>query len=260
MAYTKLWHKIVTSSIWDADKNTRLLWITMLALANRDGFVESSFKSLALLARLTEQECRGALAELESPDPDSRTKTDDGRRLHKVDGGWQIINYAMYREATNDDPHSTANRERQARYRALHNVTKRDAAYASASASAVTVTDRGPGDGVAHANYVALTAWVMAEYKRNRMEEYEKSAAYTLARRPDFPAELSRVRAWKAKCDKEGLLFKKSIRSVLDGWQDLVDQSIVMVKEQADAEAYRKHRAEIQAKLERGEIVEDRNG
>jgi len=108
-----------------------------------------------------------------------------------------------------------------------------------------------------------LTAWLLAEYRPNASElsPYEEHAAFDLCRnRPDFPAELTRVRAWKAKCDKEGMLFKRSIRAVLDCWQDIVDQSIVMVKEQADAEAYRKQRAEILAKVERGEIVEDRNG
>jgi len=125
------------------------------------------------------------------------------------------------------------------------------------------VLDGGTGEGVVQANRIALTAWLLAEYRPNASElsPYEEHAAFDLCRnRPDFPAELTRVRAWKAKCDKEGMLFKRSIRAVLDCWQDIVDQSIVMVKEQADAEAYRKQRAEILAKVERGEIMEDRNG
>jgi len=117
MAYTKLWHKIVTSSIWDADNNTRILWITMLALANRDGFVEASFKSLVMLARIKDAACKAALNVLSSPDEHSRTKTDDGRRLQEVDGGWQIINYGIYRDAHSEDPHAMTNKERQRKFR-----------------------------------------------------------------------------------------------------------------------------------------------
>jgi len=117
MGFTKLWHRIVTSSIWDERDPTRLLWITMLALANQDGYVESSFKSLALLARISEEDCRKGLEVLTSPDEDSRTKTDDGRRLEVTDGGWRILNYVDYREATSDDPHAVKNRERQKRHR-----------------------------------------------------------------------------------------------------------------------------------------------
>lgn len=136
MGYTKLWHKIVTSSIWDADDKTRILWITMLALANKDGYVESSFKSLAMLARITTDECLHALEVLSSADEDSRTKTDDGKRIAQVEGGWQIINYQKYRDSVSEDPHAIQNRERQKRHRekkALLSVTSRDPAYAYAS-------------------------------------------------------------------------------------------------------------------------------
>ena len=141
MAYTKLWHKIVTSSIWDADNETRILWITMLALANRDGYVEASKKSLALLSRIADPQCDHALAVLLSPDPESRTKTEDGRRIESVDGGWMILNYQLYRDATSDDPHSVSARERQRIHRGNMKLrdchtTSRDTASASESASA----------------------------------------------------------------------------------------------------------------------------
>lgn len=146
MAYTKLWHKIVTSSIWDADDQTRIVWITMLALANRDGFVEASSSSLALLSRVPRKDCEKALEVLRSPDPDSRTKADDGRRIEDTDGGWVLLNYEKYRSATSDDPHAVAAKERQRRHRekiadenthreALCHVTSRDTASVSVSDS-----------------------------------------------------------------------------------------------------------------------------
>jgi hypothetical protein len=38
-----------------------------------------------------------------APDPDSRTKTDKGRRIEEIDGGWRLINYVKYRELQDDE-------------------------------------------------------------------------------------------------------------------------------------------------------------
>lgn len=96
--YTKLFSSIVTSSIWQEDNATRLVWITLLATADARGIVEASLPGLAHVARVDRDECERALAKLASPDPDSRTKDHDGRRIAECDGGWQILNYAQYRE------------------------------------------------------------------------------------------------------------------------------------------------------------------
>ena len=42
-------------------------------------------------------ECVEALNKLKAPDPYSRTKENDGRRLVDIDGGWQVLNHAKYR-------------------------------------------------------------------------------------------------------------------------------------------------------------------
>jgi hypothetical protein len=41
---------------------------------------------------------RQALSILLAPDPDSRTKDHDGRRIEAIEGGWLILNYLKYRE------------------------------------------------------------------------------------------------------------------------------------------------------------------
>ena len=89
--YTPLFGSIVTSSIWNEDNETRLVWITMLALADCQGIVEGSVPGLAHVARVSTEECRKAIQVLSSPDPDSRTADHEGRRIHTVDGGWQIL-------------------------------------------------------------------------------------------------------------------------------------------------------------------------
>jgi hypothetical protein len=96
--YTPLFQSIVTSSIWNEDDAVRIVWITMLALADKYGIVEGSVPGLAHVARVSAESCRKALFTLESPDPDSRTKEHEGRRIHSIEGGWQIYNFAKFRQ------------------------------------------------------------------------------------------------------------------------------------------------------------------
>lgn len=53
---------------------------------------------MAHAARVTLQDCQAALAKLCSPDPFSRTKAYEGRRIEEVEGGYQLVNHAKYRD------------------------------------------------------------------------------------------------------------------------------------------------------------------
>lgn len=90
----------------------------MLAMADRHGMVSASVPGLAHIARVTEKECRDALRCLAAPDPDSRTKTLQGRRISEVDGGWEIINYPIYRDRASEEQRREQERLRKQRYRA----------------------------------------------------------------------------------------------------------------------------------------------
>ncbi len=70
----------------------------MLAMAGKNSVVESSVPGLADFARISIEECRISLAKLMAPDPDSRTKEHEGRRIKEVEGGWLILNHSKYRE------------------------------------------------------------------------------------------------------------------------------------------------------------------
>ncbi len=116
--YTKLFGSIVASTIWREDNDTRIVWITMLALANKDGVVEASIPGLADLSRVTVEACRAAIVKLEAPDPDSRTKEYDGRRISPIDGGWSVLNHAKYRAKMSADQRREYFRIKQAEHRA----------------------------------------------------------------------------------------------------------------------------------------------
>jgi hypothetical protein len=101
--YTKLYNSILASTIWDEDAATRITWITMLAMSGPDGTVEGSIPGLAHQARLSIAETEAALEKLKAPDPHSRSKEFDGRRIREIDGGWLIINRLKYRDKINGD-------------------------------------------------------------------------------------------------------------------------------------------------------------
>jgi hypothetical protein len=117
MSYTKLANSILTSTLWVEEDHTRIAWIAMLALADKNGEVSGSIPGLASIARIPVDSCRAAIAKLLAPDPDSRTKDDEGRRIQEIDGGWLLLNHSKYRELASDDERKRKAAERQQRAR-----------------------------------------------------------------------------------------------------------------------------------------------
>jgi hypothetical protein len=96
--WSPLFGNILTSTIWQEPDATRLVWVAMLAMKDANGKVSASVPGLAHVARVSIEDTRKALKTLESPDPESRTKEHEGRRIEKVDGGWIILNHFKHRE------------------------------------------------------------------------------------------------------------------------------------------------------------------
>ena len=136
--YTKLFNSILASSIWTEDDQTRIVWITLLAMADKHGEVHASIPGVARLAGVPIAATEKALGKFLAPDPYSRTPDNEGRRLLPMDGGWRIANHAKYRAmASREDEKAktaarvAAHRDRKAsgttvtdRYKALQTVTK----------------------------------------------------------------------------------------------------------------------------------------
>jgi hypothetical protein len=133
MSFVKLDVGILDSSLWVESAEVRVVFVTMLAMARPDGLVEATAPGIARRANLPLQTVRRALETLASPDPESRTLRDDGRRIRRVDGGYVVINYAAYRAKD----HTAAERKRRQRERVTGDVTlvTRDVTRPSASAS-----------------------------------------------------------------------------------------------------------------------------
>lgn len=124
-SFTKLFSSIVHSTIWNEPDHVRLTWVTMLALADRDGIVHASVPGLAHAARKTVAEVEDALEKFMSPDKYSRTPDFEGRRVEPVPGGWRLLTYEIHRERASKEHAKAKAAERQARKRA-RDAEKRD--------------------------------------------------------------------------------------------------------------------------------------
>lgn len=118
MQFTKLFSSILDSTIWQEPAETRLVWITLLAMADRQGEVHASIPGLAKRSGVTLEQCELALECLLSPDPYSRTADFEGRRIQRIDGGWELLNHAKYRALLSAEERREYNRRKQAEYRA----------------------------------------------------------------------------------------------------------------------------------------------
>ena len=117
MSYAKLFSTITESSLWSSSKETRLLFVSMLARANAVGFIEASVPGLARISNLTRGETDAALRELTSPDPDDKSGNNDGRRIVRMEGGWGIVNYEAYRNRRDEQERREYMREYMTQYR-----------------------------------------------------------------------------------------------------------------------------------------------
>lgn len=112
MTFTKLFSSITESTIWTTPNHVRLVWITMLAMADSRGRVWASIPGLANRARVTLEEAEDAITRFLSPDKYSRTPDHEGRRIEPIDGGWRLLNHAKYRAIRDEE----AIREAKRRY------------------------------------------------------------------------------------------------------------------------------------------------
>lgn len=118
MSFAKLDSGIVNSTLWVQPHDVLRVWIWFLSQADANGVVRTAAPALAHACMIPLDRTREILVLLESPDPDSRSTVDDGRRIEKVDGGWQIVNYRAYRERVSADEKRENDRIRIAEKRA----------------------------------------------------------------------------------------------------------------------------------------------
>lgn len=143
--YTKLFSSIVSSSIWQEPDETRIVWITLLALADMNGKVDAALPGLANIANVSLEKTAKAIKRLESPDRYSRSREFEGRRIQPCDGGWLVLNHAKYRAMLNrnDPDRREYQRVKQAQYRAARRANKTVGGPTTGEISAMNALNRG---------------------------------------------------------------------------------------------------------------------
>jgi hypothetical protein len=143
--YTKLFSTILASTVWREPNHVRIVWITLLAMADRDGVAEGSIPGVADFARVSIDDCRDALNRLADPDRDSRSQDFEGRRIEPIAGGWLLLNHAKYRATINRDERREYLRikkaESRARQRASQQTSEMSKKSTQAEAEAVRTSD-----------------------------------------------------------------------------------------------------------------------
>lgn len=130
--FVKLDTKTPFKSIWREDSDTRIVWITLLMMADATGLVEASITGISDLARVNIENTQNAIEKFMSPDPNSSNMNNDGKRVSRVQGGYQILNYQYYREKD----HTGALRQKRFREKCSNDaVTERNGCSASVSVS-----------------------------------------------------------------------------------------------------------------------------
>jgi len=118
--YAKVFSQIYDSSIVEKPE-VRFTFMDLLVLADQDGVVDMTHEAIARRTNRPVDIIRSTIAELEAPDPQSRTPDALGARLKRLDAhrdwGWCIINFDRFHKLASDEQRRAKNRERVNRYR-----------------------------------------------------------------------------------------------------------------------------------------------
>lgn len=117
--YAKLFSSILDSSVWLEAPPTRLVWLTLLAAKDQDGFARfATVENLAARARISIEDAQKAVTILEAPDENSSNPDHEGRRIERVPGGWIVLNAALYDAIAKREQERAEVRERVRKHRA----------------------------------------------------------------------------------------------------------------------------------------------
>lgn len=118
--YVKLFASIYQGTL-RGKSHSLLVFTNLLAHCDKTGDVDMHPRAIADEVGLTVDEVTAALAELEAPDPESRSPEENGRRIIRLDDhrawGWRVVNYVKYRAIRDEADRREQNRMAQAAWR-----------------------------------------------------------------------------------------------------------------------------------------------
>jgi len=119
--FAKVFGQIFDSSIAE-DYNCRRMFMDLLVLADPTGAVDMTHEAISRRTNVPIDECRKYIEQLCQPDPASRSRLEEGKRLVPLDKnrdwGWRIVNYGHYRKLKDEESRRSYFRDQQRAYRA----------------------------------------------------------------------------------------------------------------------------------------------
>jgi hypothetical protein len=223
MGFTKLDDGLIFSSILSEDDAVFKVWVLILSRTDGDGIARISSVFLSSVCHKSDAEVERCLQILEGPDPKSRSTNDEGQRIRRVDGGYEVINYLKYRQRAEQEDVRYYERERKRRQR--HPVPGLSGTEVGRSASASSVISK-------EKEYVPPDVQAERSIRAERvaLERRLLTLVQELAQRTneDPPAIMRQVTAFKTR---EGRLVNGKVNPAL-----LSDERLE--KSLADAEAW----------------------
>jgi len=127
--YAKIYEQIFDSTLAE-NYQVRHVFEDLLKLADQDGVVDRTREAIARRTNVPLEIVTSGISELEKPDPHSRSKEHDGRRIIRLeegrDWGWRIVNHGYYRKLKNADELRKAAMERMRNLRASNTKQKKN--------------------------------------------------------------------------------------------------------------------------------------
>jgi len=120
--FAKLFSRITESSLMEEDIPVRYVFVMLLAISDKDGDVVGTDIAIARRLNMPVDEFARCVAVLGTPDPNSNSKAEDGRRVVPCDSerGYRVVNYAKYRAMTTEFQKKEYMRQYMAEYRKRH--------------------------------------------------------------------------------------------------------------------------------------------
>ena len=119
--YTRIFNDVLDGSLAD-DFFIRHIFMDLLLVADGDGIVDMTLSALSRRLNIPRDSLSHALEVLSSPDPESRIKDREGRRIETLDEdagrGWRIVNHAHYQAISTKADRRERDKERKKNDRA----------------------------------------------------------------------------------------------------------------------------------------------
>ena len=198
--YAKIFESIYDGSL-RKDWKALVVFQQLLVLCDEEGYVDKTADAISARTTIPIEIIEYGLNELASPDSDSRSQEEDGRRIVLIapprKWGWRIVNYKSYRDIRSKEE--------------LRSYWK----------------DQKRGERISQAaeRSIALRNKLCDLYKRNRndrMDYMEESCLAQVARREKCLSEADELISFKPK---RGRFFPHTLSRLLENWTGTLDAS-----------------------------------